>query len=119
MGSGRPRKLPVSNGGSQAWKELRLEILIRDGYTCQHCGIGVQEGDGSAHLDHIIPRVEGGSTTPDNLRILCRTCNTTKGAMEGAKNALAKRALKTSEAEGAEKVFVPTEGNPEPGVWTF
>jgi hypothetical protein len=24
-------------------------------------------------IDHIVPRVRGGTSTPDNLRILCRT----------------------------------------------
>ena len=33
-----------------------------------------------ATLDHVLPVSRGGETTPDNLTISCRACNTCKGA---------------------------------------
>jgi 5-methylcytosine-specific restriction endonuclease McrA len=31
-------------------------------------------------IDHIFPRSRGGQNDPDNLRLLCATCNASKGA---------------------------------------
>jgi len=31
-------------------------------------------------LDHIVPRAHGGDDKPGNLQLLCRQCNTGKGA---------------------------------------
>ena len=64
---------------------LRAEILERNGYTCQMCGIGAGEetDDGRParmHIGHIQDRDHGGSDEPSNLRVLCSTCN------QGAKN---------------------------------
>lgn len=63
----------------------RMEILIRDNWTCQCCGVKVHdESKGNwntpdkAHIDHIIPISKGGDSTPINLRTTCRTCNLTK-----------------------------------------
>lgn len=64
----------------------RSEIIIRDNWTCQCCGIKVHDrstGDWNthdkAHIDHIIPVAKGGNYEPDNLQTLCRTCNLKKG----------------------------------------
>ena len=64
---------------------LRADILERNGYTCQMCGIGAGElmDDGRKarlHVGHIIDRDHGGSDAPTNLRALCSQCN------QGAKN---------------------------------
>ena len=34
---------------------------------------------GAIHVDHIVPRVEGGTDTPGNLQALCHSCNLVKG----------------------------------------
>lgn len=62
----------------------RKSILERDNYICQCCGINVHNekvnNPTKAHIDHIIPLDAGGNSEPDNLQVLCRTCNTTKGS---------------------------------------
>lgn len=64
---------------------LRAQVLERNGYTCQMCGIGagdVMEDGRKArlHVGHIKDRSHGGTQTLDNLRALCSQCN------QGAKN---------------------------------
>lgn len=83
---GRPRKLTADDLGSQAWKELRLQILERDGRRCWNCGGHANE------VDHIVPRVEGGRAVPSNLRASCATCNRMKSLGEAGRSALRKRA---------------------------
>jgi 5-methylcytosine-specific restriction endonuclease McrA len=63
----------------------RKELLDRDNWTCQCCGIKVHDrstGDWNTHdkanIDHIIPISRGGNSEPNNLQILCRTCNLSK-----------------------------------------
>ena len=53
----------------------RKSIFTRDGYRCAYCG--------ATHLpltlDHVIPRVRGGSNDWDNLVCCCTVCNNRKG----------------------------------------
>jgi 5-methylcytosine-specific restriction endonuclease McrA len=60
--------------GTGKWKKLRLTILDRDGRQCSVCH---KPGD---TVDHIIPRVQGGDMwASDNLQVLCKSCNSSKG----------------------------------------
>ncbi len=55
----------------------RRNILIRDGHDCQYCG---REFIGSElTVDHIVPKVQGGSNEWINVVACCRACNTMKG----------------------------------------
>ena len=69
----------------------RRVIFDRDGGRCKICGKVVQffrskEWHGSryyrqvGHVDHIIPRSRGGQNNAENLRLLCETCNESRGA---------------------------------------
>ena len=50
-------------------------IWERDGRACVSCG-----STDDLAVDHIVPWSRGGRTHPDNLQILCRRCNSAKGA---------------------------------------
>jgi len=55
----------------------RLNILIRDNYTCQYCGKKLARGH--LNLDHVVPRSHGGRTTWENVVTSCHKCNCFKG----------------------------------------
>ncbi len=65
---------------------LRAEVLDRNGFTCQMCGITPGETDPATnrparlHIGHIKDKSLGGKDELSNLRTLCSTCN------QGAKN---------------------------------
>ncbi len=66
--------------------KLRAEVLDRNGFTCQMCGLTPGEIDPATgrkvrlHLGHIKDKSLGGRIELSNLRALCSTCN------QGAKN---------------------------------
>ena len=66
--------------------KLRAEVLDRNGFTCQMCGLTPGEIDPGTgrkvrlHLGHIVDKNLGGKDELSNLRALCSTCN------QGAKN---------------------------------
>lgn len=62
----------------------RMVVLLlaeRDGMMCRVCG-GVAAPD-DLEIDHILPRSQGGSDAPGNIRLAHRTCNwsRTRGAL--------------------------------------
>lgn len=67
-------------------QKLRAEVLDRNGFTCQSCGLSpgdVDPGTGRKvrlHIGHIVDKSLGGRDELSNLRALCSTCN------QGAKN---------------------------------
>ena len=66
--------------------KLRAEVLDRNGFTCQMCGLSPGQIDPSTerkvrlHIGHIKDKNLGGKDELSNLRALCSTCN------QGAKN---------------------------------
>jgi hypothetical protein len=66
--------------------KLRAEVLDRNGFTCQMCGLCPGDVDPSTgrkvrlHIGHIKDKSLGGKDELSNLRALCSTCN------QGAKN---------------------------------
>lgn len=65
--------------------DLKAEILERDGFKCKICGKFLTSsrepkrfaklGSGLYHIDHIVPLVQGGRATLENLRLTCPECN--------------------------------------------
>jgi hypothetical protein len=54
---------------------LRQFVYERDGYRCGRCGTTAD-----LTLDHVHPWVLGGTNSAENLRTLCRPCNSRKNA---------------------------------------
>jgi hypothetical protein len=54
--------------------KLRVDILRRDANRCQMCGASAS-GGATLHIDHITPVSRGGRTIPQNLQVLCESCN--------------------------------------------
>ncbi len=52
-------------------ENLRLACLMRDDYTCQHCG----KRDGRLEAHHMVFREHGGKETLENLLTLCDRCH--------------------------------------------
>lgn len=61
--------------GSKGWRMQRERVLLRDRYTCQHCGC---YGD---QVDHIHGDAEQ-VVTDDRLQVLCLGCHSQKTARE-------------------------------------
>ncbi|MBL0739551.1 HNH endonuclease [Flavobacterium sp. GN10] len=75
----------------QRARKLAANKKKNDGYhTCNHCGFqhslvhyatfqNRRMGDGQFHIDHIQPASRGGRNNMRNGRVLCGTCNTSRG----------------------------------------
>ncbi len=59
---------------SHTWRKIRLQVLERDGYTCQiHSNRCTRT---ATQVDHIVPVTKGGAKyDPNNLRASCKNCN--------------------------------------------
>lgn len=66
----KPKRKPIK-------PSLRFEILKRDNYRCQMCGVTAKHG-AALEIDHITPVAKGGANDADNLQVLCRECNAGK-----------------------------------------
>ena len=56
----------------------RRTVMMRDNYTCQYCG--AQPGKSNLTVDHVIPKVRGGTMIWGNVVCACKVCNVRKGA---------------------------------------
>ena len=92
-------RLPAIERGIS--NQLRMEILERNGFTCQLCGRtgGDPDPTNAARkvrlvIDHEIPIEQGGTNDKANLRVLCTPCNQARANIqpptETAKNLLAR-----------------------------
>lgn len=81
--------MAVNRTSSAPWKKIRAiakhraraEGLVR--CPIQGCGVLLDYEVGrtprSAEVDHIVPHSHGGSDEWENLRVICRQCNQSKG----------------------------------------
>jgi hypothetical protein len=64
---------------SRIRNSVKANVLKRDDYRCQECGIRVGERRGlEPHFHHKLPQSAGGKATEDNLITLCGPCHFTK-----------------------------------------
>jgi 5-methylcytosine-specific restriction endonuclease McrA len=54
----------------------RKNVLMRDRYACQYCGISCSAA--TITIDHVFPRSRGGKTNWDNVAAACHPCNRRK-----------------------------------------
>lgn len=73
-GSGHPA-FRIIYPSSDVPPETRRAVFRRDGEICKWCG-----ATDDLTIDHIWPQVLGGGHDLDNLQVLCRPCNSSKGA---------------------------------------
>ncbi|WP_127716066.1 HNH endonuclease [Halobacteriovorax sp. HLS] len=59
-------------------KFTRLNIYLRDNYTCQYCYKSFKFAE--LTFDHVHPVSKGGQTTWENIVTCCKKCNSQKGA---------------------------------------
>lgn len=64
-GKSRSRRIPSMT---------RYEVYMRDNGKCVICG-----SNENIEFDHIIPFSKGGAHSVDNIRVLCRKCNRSRG----------------------------------------
>lgn len=70
------RFIPL-RGKSHILRFSRTNIFLRDQHTCQYCGIKTPKN--LLTLDHVIPVVQGGGKSWENIVTSCITCNQRKG----------------------------------------
>jgi 5-methylcytosine-specific restriction protein A len=89
----RVKVLDTKAGATQrvrgrSWMSLRREVLLRDGYACQSCGIVRVDNE----CDHRIPLEQGGAAMDiDNMQTLCGGpdgCHTAKSKREAGERAM-------------------------------
>tara|TARA_R110002110_G_scaffold4870_6_gene24629 strand:- start:340 stop:789 length:450 start_codon:yes stop_codon:yes gene_type:complete len=80
--SDHPARKGSSWGGAMP-RTLRVALYLRAGMKCEACGfqsITLRRGC-NLSLDHIVPLAQNGAVSdPRNLVVLCRRCNSSKGA---------------------------------------
>jgi len=64
-------------------QKKRRRIFLRDAYACRYCGYDMALHFPYPHLgvltvDHIVPKIAGGTDRNDNLATCCYSCNTRK-----------------------------------------
>ena len=56
------------------------DLIAKYGPYCQGCSVDVVESPDLLEVDHIRPRIDGGTSEFNNLALLCPTCNRKKGS---------------------------------------
>ena len=60
--------------------QTRAEVRERARNACEYCGLPQDDSPLAAlHIEHIIPRIHGGSDDLENLALACIDCNLHKG----------------------------------------
>ena len=61
-------------------RATQAAVRERAGKRCEYCGLDQADSPlASLHIEHIIPRIHGGTDALDNLALACIDCNLRKG----------------------------------------
>lgn len=66
-------------------------VRARAGDVCEYCRLPQRMQEATFHIDHVRPRVGGGSTSAANLALACVTCSLRKGARSTAYDSVTRR----------------------------
>jgi 5-methylcytosine-specific restriction endonuclease McrA len=96
--------MATSRTGTSAWKRVRAQAIRRAqsmGIThCRHCNTllnyEVSQTPASAEVDHIVPYANGGRDHIENVEVICRRCNGSKGSRAAPTQHHAPEPLRTS-----------------------
>lgn len=61
---------------NELFRKNRKIVYNRDGGACRYCGKKLGR---SYSVDHVIPKIQGGTSEITNLVLCCRSCNSRKG----------------------------------------
>lgn len=70
-------KYRKGNGPRWVPDSVRLDLWLRDGWSCVNCGASC----GDLQVDHVMPRSRGGPDSLHNYQWLCGWCNRAKGSL--------------------------------------
>jgi DNA-directed RNA polymerase subunit RPC12/RpoP len=88
----RPR---AESSASERQRRYRMRrhanIYERDGFRCRYCGSDVR----ALAIDHVVPRVQGGTDFPVNLVVACKSCNSRKGGRTPEQAGMTLRAIRS------------------------
>jgi 5-methylcytosine-specific restriction endonuclease McrA len=59
-------------------KFSKVNVCLRDHFSCQYCGVRLPMSQ--LEYEHVIPRVQGGKTTWENIVMACTECNSKKAS---------------------------------------
>lgn len=79
--------MATSRTGTATWKRVRAQAIKKakaSGLThCRYCNTllnyEVGRTPSSAEVDHLVPHSKGGQDRLDNVEVICRLCNQSKG----------------------------------------
>ncbi|GAC1392251.1 MAG: HNH endonuclease [Vulcanimicrobiaceae bacterium] len=89
----------------------KKNILLRDDYTCQYCGV---RRDRLMTVDHVHPKSKGGPSTWENLVCACMYCNNRKNNRTPEH---ANMALKRKPKQPKYIPWIQVKRNTLPGEW--
>lgn len=72
------RRVANDTEHAKVTRQMRYEVMRRDGYRCVMCGRTAKDGV-RLHVDHVRPVSKGGKSVMENLQTLCEDCNLGKG----------------------------------------
>jgi hypothetical protein len=61
---------------------MRRVVVVRADNRCEYCRLSQKGQEAQFHIDHIVPEISGGATSPENLALACVSCSLRKGARQ-------------------------------------
>jgi 5-methylcytosine-specific restriction endonuclease McrA len=70
---------PAKHYHTPTYRQLQKEVKRRyTGLPCPVCGEAMLPPLRTPSIDHIVPLLQGGDSSPSNLRCICLACNAAK-----------------------------------------